>query len=1052
MLKPTWLSSKGFFVGSSRSLMGQSIHSSSSLRFGLFGCILSVILCLMVSCTGVTKATSATSNSSQTPGTPPPVGGGGTPPPNPTPVPIVPGAIPPTSSNIAVFPGSVAVYPGTYQTVTAIVSNVDNKNVSWSTDGGALVGTNPCTDSMTAPCTIALYNTQPGTYHVTATSLADGQAKGTATITVVPAPTPVTTHPRLYFTQADIPTLRAKAVSGNEAWTALQTLANGQVAKFDTGWSTSAGGGGYTCDGGNGQPSSAFVSSDESVAWGGPEPGRAATIFALMANVDPNATNRARWQCRAHDAYLYYMNEILKTNCGSGICNPTILNGNQGADWSNGIGLTYDWIYSSFSPSDKAVILNAWRKAAKMIATQEVISSSHPNPVGAMNDARLASDASYAPMGTNAYGYLRTTGNNYFSLHLTQLASMGAAIDASDDPAQSSCAGDRFAVCGDGSANSIQAYLKYSVGAYLYLLWLNQDDPAITTSAYNNAFGSQLNAYAQCSGSTYASVPTACFGSGRGALSQEGSMYMGSITKVRDTFNFLHTAGLDNPLNFAETGTAMPQLSFATSSWWDVMTQGVLHLTTPNSYACCGTKYPTLFSYNEINSTYDNAGFPALLFGQLLRYDQMTGRSDRNAALGWLFSYLPSTYSSFTSLAGVYPDFITAGFFFSPTGSTIFSSLKPSSDPRNSMPPDFWSLNSGVLLTGTGWGAKDTVFSSLCSIYPTQDHELGTCGRFSLYRNGDFITKGVDGYAENDNSGNLSEEQPDYSNLAAYQNSPSGQPSGLWYIDPLWQRGGQPNHGMGSAANIVIHNEMPSYVFQHLDQTGGYNFTYPRNPKLDVQHASRSFFWVKRTSGSSLPDYLVVYDRGETGQSGFKKVWFIATGDPTISGSQVSWNTPLNKATAYLHNLLPAGAAVSNHPFESFPLIAQADKDYAPKTRILVDAGTPTSVRFLNVLEAEDFGAPSTGASLVQSTSGTPFDGAAMGTSAVVFKRNMADSFAMTSFDVPGSVKQIYVTGLSSNAFYGISMTSTGTKLAVTITTGGSSKSDSVGVLAFTAQ
>lgn len=931
-----------------------------------------------------------------------------------------------------------------------MISNVDNKNVSWATDGGTLVGTNPCADAMAAPCTIALYSTTPGTYHVTATSLADGTAKGTATITVTAPPTPVTTHPRLYFTQADIPKLQAKAVSSNQAWTTLQTMANNFYPQFDNGWSTANGGGGYTCDGGNGQPSAAFVTSDESVAWGGPEPGRAAMVFALMANADPNASNRSRWQCRAHDVYMYYMTELLKTSCNAGICNPNILNGNQGGDWSDGIGLTYDWIYNSFSSSDKATILAAWRKAGQMIVTQNGISSSHPMPVGSVNNPALASDSSYQPLSTNAYGYLRTTANNYYSLHFTQLASMGAAMDPSDDATQSSCSGDRFTVCPDGSANSIQAYLKYAVGAYLYLSWLNFDDPSVTTGAYNNSFGSSLQASAQCSASTYTTVPARCFGNGRGGLSHEGSMYLGALTKVRDTFIYLHTAGLDNPLNFVGSGTAMPQLSFASSAWWDMMVQGAMHLTTPAGYSTTGFTYPTLFGYNEINATYDNAGFVSMIFAQLLRYDQVTGRSDRNQQLGWLFSYMPSAFK-YPQFASIQADIVVDGFFAAPATSDVYSSFN-SGDPRPSMPNNVWSLNSGQLITGTGWGLSDTIFTAMCSIYPTQDHELGTCGRFALYRNGDFVTKGVDGYAENDQSGNLSEEQPDYSNMAAYSNSPNTSPSGLWYIDPLWKRGGQTNHGQGSGLNMIAHNEMSAYVFAHFDQTGGYNFAYPTNPKLDVQHASRTFFWLKRDSGGSLPDYLAIYDRGITGQQAFKKNWFIATGAPSINGKDVSWNTPLSKATAYLHNLLPAGAAVSNQPFEASPLSSQADKDYAPATRILIDGGTPTSVRFLNVLEAENFGVSTTGATLVQSTAGTAFDGAVMGNTSVMFKQNMGDVFATTTYSVPTTVKQQYVTGLDPSSGYTVAITSSGTAMTVTVTKGGTSITDTAGVLAFTAQ
>ena len=107
------------------------------------------------------------------------------------------------------YPTTVTAPRGSYQSVTAVVQGVNNKTVTWTTDGGTIVGTNPCV--VNEPCTAALYTTVAGTYHLTATSNANGSVSATSTITITGSPTPVTTHPRLLITAAMLPGLQAKA-------------------------------------------------------------------------------------------------------------------------------------------------------------------------------------------------------------------------------------------------------------------------------------------------------------------------------------------------------------------------------------------------------------------------------------------------------------------------------------------------------------------------------------------------------------------------------------------------------------------------------------------------------------------------------------------------------------------------------------------------------------------------------------------------------------------------------------------------------------------------
>src|ERR1039457_3413006 len=106
-------------------------------------------------------------------------------------------SLPISAQSIYVYPATVTAPRGTVQSVTAVVTGVNDKTVTWSTSGGTLVGTNPGTAN--EPNTIALHTTTPGTYTVTATTNT-GAVTGTSVITFTASPTPASTHPRLMVT------------------------------------------------------------------------------------------------------------------------------------------------------------------------------------------------------------------------------------------------------------------------------------------------------------------------------------------------------------------------------------------------------------------------------------------------------------------------------------------------------------------------------------------------------------------------------------------------------------------------------------------------------------------------------------------------------------------------------------------------------------------------------------------------------------------------------------------------------------------------------------
>src|ERR1035437_1112048 len=140
------------------------------------------------------------------------------------------------AQTLSLFPTTPVAPRGSYQTVTAIVNGVNDKTVTWTADGGTIVGTNPCV--VNEPCTIALYTTTSGTYHLIATSNANHAVTATSTVTFTASPIPVATHPRLGgITAAMLPGLRAKAVSGNPMYMALYDRAVSAYTADNAMWS-----------------------------------------------------------------------------------------------------------------------------------------------------------------------------------------------------------------------------------------------------------------------------------------------------------------------------------------------------------------------------------------------------------------------------------------------------------------------------------------------------------------------------------------------------------------------------------------------------------------------------------------------------------------------------------------------------------------------------------------------------------------------------------------------------------------------------------------------
>ena len=517
--------------------------------------------------------------------------------------------------------GSPIVAPkGEVVTVTAVVTGVNNKTVTWTSSAGTLRGTNPCV--VNEPCTIGLYDTTAETDTLTAASDANPAVTATSTITFTASPTPVTTWPRLLITQANLPSLQAKATSGNVMYQAIRTAAINYFNTDNAVWS-------WSCNSGTGQPSSSQINNQKEYD---------AYDFALMALIDPSDASY-NWACYAHDTAIYVMAQY-----------PTVgppyyfpFGANQWSDNSSDWATLGDWLRGSgavTTSDDLATMRNFYSYILK--AAFQTSAQNYPIPTNTYNSPAMFQG--YAYQGT-AYGpgpadqgNMRDfTGNNY-SLSVMLLAAAAGltfndnTTDAPNIPTgpYNTCGATRYQMCNDGTAGSMRAYWNYLDGALLYDYWAHLEDPNVSWQAYQAAY-SNLPTQPQCEGGDLTMHP--CFGDGRDGGSAEGNWYQYSMYRPRYVLNMLHTAGMDDPILYG------PQISVGTSSWWDLKYVHDLEILTGQiqQYVGVFTLSPVL-DYIAVGDTYhigrylSDEGTEAAL----LTFDSETGRTDRANALKWI--------------------------------------------------------------------------------------------------------------------------------------------------------------------------------------------------------------------------------------------------------------------------------------------------------------------------------------------------------------------------------------------------------------------------------
>ncbi|AIE83952.1 hypothetical protein OP10G_0584 [Fimbriimonas ginsengisoli Gsoil 348] len=696
-----------------------------------------------------------------------------------------------------------------------------------------------------------------------------------------------------------------------------------------------------------------------------------AEIFALMSLVDPNVQLRADWAKRAHDLVMFIFN---KCKNGPGLItdpftSPQFAAYNRSRWYGEGFPLVVDWCYQTFTPAEKQIV----RKVFLQWVQDNLNGYNHPNPLG----------MTYNPTLLASKGALRWAGNNYYDNHARQIGMMAMAMDLADDVP---------AAAGDPPAGTLRDFIGNVTGAWLYQLEkLEQTDT-------------------------------------NGGTSPEGIGYGESDTSgIAMLLLAMNTAGTDN------VGTYGSPAGLASTPWWN---QQVL-----DSYITSMSPKQVVLA-NWIGPTYqaadfgDNADYWTVnyirTFGPLALIARNKGDNTLYNKIRWMITeYEPghgtTRLNQISSCMQNYGPMIAVMYFL------LMDPAAPApTDPRNTVPTDFFSPGLNRIVSRTDWGPNASWFTFKSS-WITTDHNPQDANKFELYRKGEWLTKGRQGYGFNVNS-------PGLQNGIAIQNTGS---TTNWYLVIQLAIGSMFSYINGGDP-VVVSSIQPSYIAAQSDATKLYSC--PSIGATDVQHESRSLIYLK-------PDVVVAYDRVVSKSANKWKRWYLNTQNlATVNGNLSTAVTP-NGQRMYVRTLLPLGGVITPQsvPKSANGPDANETANWEPMTcRIQVEDPTnPKNIRFLHVVQGADANMAPLASTLVQSSAGDAFDGTTFGTYALMFKNDITTAFNSVTFTVPATVTTFFVGDLKPNTGYTVTKTVTANGTTVTIVPGAGNVSDSAGVLKF---
>jgi hypothetical protein len=318
-------------------------------------------------------------------------------------------------------------------------------------------------------------------------------------------------------------------------------------------------------------------------------------------------------------------------------------------------------------------------------------------------------------------------------------------------------------------------------------------------------------------------------------------------------------------------------------------------------------------------------------------------------------------------------------------------------DPRPTYGTSWYAPGMRRLLARTDWG-EDAAWFTYNLSWDEVDHQSGNGNAIEFYRAGEWLTKIRVGY-------DFDYHTSDNFNTLTVQNT---LPERDDFRLMIGQRGSQWLLSAGDPPPPLI-SVTDDYVYAFGDSTALYNSEY--EGVTAVEHVSRSVIWLK-------PDVIVVYDRSATrAENPVSRFWLNFPADATVSGSVTSMTTERGQ-TLTVDTLLPADPVIAVSPLVDEVSSAPANNEMM-RYRLMVEAAAP-EVRFLHVLQGADAGAVPLTSTLIESNGGTAYQGALVGTVAVLFPVDALAAFESLDFSTTAATS--YITGLTPNAGYAVTI------------------------------
>lgn len=412
------------------------------------------------------------------------------------------------------------------------------------------------------------------------------------------------------------------------------------------------------------------------------------------------------------------------------------------------------------------------------------------------------------------------------------------------------------------------------------------------------------------------------------------------------------------------------------------------------------------------------------LLGPVGVYDRLRGQTATVDAIRWMETHYPAGGAGGLLDRIADPDNLGDAVMY----YLLFDGKKTAvKDPRSGYPLSVHVAGMGHIYARSSWKPDASWFRYIIG-WRGIDHQHAEGNHFGFYRKGEWLTKDHVGYG-------IDSQTSDNHNTLAIENDTPYHNNG--YRAKLYQSGSQWLYTMDGDGKLVAKSINKSFVYALGDATKLYNSAYEN--AQDVVHASRSIIWLN-------PDHIVVYDRAQSKTSGrYKRFWLQLPAAPSRSGN-VSTVTTSKGQKLYITSLLPSKANISVLGARSGGANGEPTKH-----RLRVSpAGDPLSTRFLHVLQGADRGASRNAPKLIR-TSGTRFEGAAVGTTAVLFPYALGGSSTSFTYKAPATVKRHLITGLRPGGAYTVTVAASSSGVTVSVKSGGSQRADSGGVLSYPA-